>query len=142
MHIINDNRKAFSFMQLVLAIAILGISLSPILMVNLQSNRKLVENRLYTEALGVLTQLLDYFQVPQNSKDLRDKDLTVDQTNFQKFALSAQLFEEHDCEIKIDFKMNGNTILLINYYMTFTNENGGQTEINRHRSVYFDEYAE
>jgi len=129
-------KKGFTFIQLVLALFILGLSLTPVVMITMQGNRNLRENILYLDALMTATTVIS--QAKQYSfihKNL-GKTINVGLEDNKGFILPEELFSRTKASVDIIFKKMDENLVYILVRIKYEGKNGKDREILMESGVF------
>jgi type II secretory pathway pseudopilin PulG len=136
---VNFTRKGFTFIQIVVAIFILGVALSPVLILNLQSNKNLQENIYYLDAMLTATTIMS--QAKQKNFLVRlPNEITIEKDNNYGFIFPNDLINKTDSLIILKYIKSGNNFVKINLELSYKNISGRETNIFLDSGVFLNVY--
>lgn len=135
------NRRGFTFIQIIIAMFIIGIALGPIMMINSQNNRNIQENSNYMEALMVATTVLSQLKQEQFlDRFNKTGDIVLEKDNPYKIYIPFDFFREDDLEVLAGVRPEDNNFTYLYCVVRYRNTAGNITSIRLDSGAFHHVY--
>ena len=131
-------KKGFTFIQLVLALFILGLSLSPVVMITMQGNMNLRENILYLDALMTATTIISQAKQYSFIHENIAKTITLEPDSNKGFVVPEDLFSKTKTDIQLIFKEMDKNLIYIMVQIKYEAKDGKERTIKMESGVFPD----
>jgi len=133
-------KKGFSFIQLVIAVAVLASAMSSIFAMNVINSRRLRENVKYLSALITANEVLEQVAKPAFASKHIDSDIVFSSTGKENVEFDDTFLVENDGKIKVTLEKNDENVVHVYLEMKYENVSRKETTIILRKGVYRDVY--
>ncbi|MCK9476184.1 MAG: hypothetical protein M0R46_09705 [Candidatus Muirbacterium halophilum] len=134
-------KKAFTFIQVIIAMFVISIALGPIMMINRQNNRNLEENNNYMEALMIATTVLSQIKQEQFIKRINSLgQIKLAKDNPYNIYIPQDFFKEEDFEVIAGVRPEDNNFTYLFCIVRYKNTAGNITSIRLDSGAFHNVY--
>ncbi|PLX19335.1 MAG: hypothetical protein C0601_02150 [Candidatus Muiribacterium halophilum] len=133
-------KKGFSFIQLVIAVAVLASAMTSIFAMNVINSRRLRENIKYLSALITANEVLEQVSKPAFASEHADTDIVFSSSGQEDVFFNDDFLDKNDGKIKVTLEKNDENVVMIYLEMKYLNVNKGETTIILRKGVYREVY--
>ncbi|MGM0607352.1 MAG: hypothetical protein ACQESP_02910 [Candidatus Muiribacteriota bacterium] len=133
-------KKGYSFNEIIIAIFIMSLALSPVFLITTQSNMNLSENVLYLDALMTCTTIMSQARQKEFISKFINDEIIINKEETHGFVLSDDLFETTHTRALVKFdKIDRNFVhILVN--LKYQNESGREVVVNLDSGVFLNAF--
>jgi type II secretory pathway pseudopilin PulG len=131
-------KKGFSFIQLVVAMAVIGMALTSIFSINLQNNRRLKVNRDYLTVLMCVEEVFTQLKDSKKAFSMTDKSFEI-KKNDKEIYLSPDFTDKLKGKMIVSFDKSDNNIIIMKIKAVYTTTSGADNEAVM-RGVLWNDY--
>lgn len=131
-------KKGFSFIQLVVSMAVIGMALTSIFSINLQNNRRLKVNRDYLTVLMCVEEVFSQLKDSKKAYSMTDKSFEI-KKNDKEIYLSPDFTDKLKGKMIVSFDKSDNNIIIMKIKAVYTTTSGADNEAVM-RGVLWNDY--
>lgn len=131
-------KKGFSFIQLVVAMAVIGMALTSIFSVNLQNNRRLKVNRDYLTVLMSMEEVFSQLKDTRLAYSMSDKSFEIKKGDKNIF-LNPDFTDKLKGKMTVSFNKDDKNIIVIKIKAVYTTTSGADSSAVM-RGVLWNDY--
>ncbi|MCK9223826.1 MAG: type II secretion system GspH family protein [Candidatus Muirbacterium halophilum] len=132
-------KKGFSFIQLVVAIAVIGMALTSIFSMNLQNNRRLKVNRDYLTVLMCMEEVYSQLKNTRYALTMSDKSFEIKKGD-KKIFLNSDFTDKLKGKMTVSFDKTDSNIMVMKIEADYTTTSGADNTAVMRGVIWSDYY--